>query len=245
MIQSRLKISTLNGGIWTLNNHKQAKLDNYNQHLLSREIWTFNFLTFLQLPDKQIQNHKVNFKLITRDQENEENNIIQFQPKYVDQCLIQVIKKLGIDYSLSQILSIQVIISNYVRNLSCSVRTTPQQDTLNKSISIPKNENLYEIDGTKFPYGLYSMHKKRRDCIDDVFHNSKSQRSKNTFSNYVDSRISQSDQTQKENKQKEYTSRSFLDNAYFSIICAKNNCKHRIKIKIRDSLPKDSRFQQS
>ncbi|CAD8168591.1 unnamed protein product [Paramecium octaurelia] len=130
------------------------------------------------------------------------------------------------------------------KNLSCSVRTTPQSDTLNKSLSIPKNENLYEIDGTKFPYGLYSMHKKRREYIEDAFHNSNSQRSKNMFSDYVDSRISQSEQAQKENKQKEYTSRSFLDNAYFSIICAKNNCKHRIKIKIRDSLPKDSRFQQ-
>ncbi|CAD8071261.1 unnamed protein product [Paramecium primaurelia] len=130
------------------------------------------------------------------------------------------------------------------KDLSCSVRTTPQQDNLNKSLSIPKNENLYEIDGTKFPYGLYTMHKKRRDQIQDLFHNQNSQRSKKIFSDYEDSRINQSDQVNKENKQKEYTSRSFLDNAYYSIICAKKNCKYRIKIKIRDSLPKESRFQQ-
>ncbi|CAD8085985.1 unnamed protein product [Paramecium sonneborni] len=51
-------------------------------------------------------------------------------------------------------------------------------------------------------------------------------------------------QKQKKNKQKEYRSRSFLDNAYFSILSVNRESQQRIKKMIQYSLPKESRFQQ-
>ncbi|CAD8079087.1 unnamed protein product [Paramecium sonneborni] len=69
------------------------------------------------------------------------------------------------------------------KDLSCSVRTTPQKDSHNQCQSILKNQNFYEIDGIKFPFGLYSMHKKRRNQIQDLLYSNNQQKQKKLDNN--------------------------------------------------------------
>ncbi|CAD8177235.1 unnamed protein product [Paramecium pentaurelia] len=135
--------------------------------------------------------------------------------------------------------------SNYkkFKQCCCSIKQSPREENLSQCISITRNYNFQKIDGIKFPESLYIIHKKRRDKLDDIFRNQTCENSISKMKQYEDENKLQQLLKQKENKQKEYVSRSFLDNAYFSILSINKESRQRVKKVIQYSLPKQSRFQ--
>ncbi|CAK81041.1 unnamed protein product (macronuclear) [Paramecium tetraurelia] len=140
-------------------------------------------------------------------------------------------------------LELSTLESNYkkFKKYCCSIKQSPKEEILSQCVSISRDQNFQKIDGIKFPESLYTIHKKRRDKLDDIF---KNQTCDNSIYKIKQFEEENQKQCMISNKQKEYTSRSYLDNAYFSILSVNRECRQRVKNAIQYSLPQESRFQQ-
>ncbi|CAD8186643.1 unnamed protein product [Paramecium pentaurelia] len=112
--------------------------------------------------------------------------------------------------------------------------------------TINPNSSFY-LNGVKLPYSLYVINKNRQMAITNLMNHAnphaheQSQQQIQMIDNQIKKvRI----ENQSKQKMKEYRSRSYLQNAYYSMLCVNSDSKKRLKKIIHRQFPQESRFQQ-
>ncbi|CAK89732.1 unnamed protein product (macronuclear) [Paramecium tetraurelia] len=126
------------------------------------------------------------------------------------------------------------------------VKNQQQTQQLNTSAYL-QQESSFMFNGVKLPYSLYMINKNRQLAISSIMQNASAQLQEQSKQQIemIDSQIKQV-RNEHQNKQKvrEYRSRSFLQNAYYSMLCVNQDSKKRLKRIIQGKFPMESRFQQ-
>ncbi|CAD8101061.1 unnamed protein product [Paramecium sonneborni] len=110
-----------------------------------------------------------------------------------------------------------------------------------------QQESLFIYNGVKLPYSLYMINRNRQLAINNLMQNANPQvqeQSKQQIE-MINNQIKKvRSEHQNRQKVKEYKSRSFLFNAYYSMLCVNQDSKKRLKKIIQGKFPMESRFQQ-
>ncbi|CAD8152306.1 unnamed protein product [Paramecium octaurelia] len=126
------------------------------------------------------------------------------------------------------------------------VKNQQQTQLLNTSAYF-QQESSFVFNGVKLPYSLYMINKNRQLAISSIMQNASAQLQEQSKQQIemIDSLIKKvRNEHQNKQKVKEYRSRSFLQNAYYSMLCVNQGSKKRLKRIIQGKFPMESRFQQ-
>ncbi|CAK81892.1 unnamed protein product (macronuclear) [Paramecium tetraurelia] len=147
-------------------------------------------------------------------------------------------------------------VKTYHSDLENSVNSTQRLIT-DPGIVAPKksNNNQYLIDreqvsedGVKFPFRLFMMNKRRQNLIsqlltntniNNIGHDSQNELEKKDLAERL---MAQIKTTQEQKSKKALTSKSYMNNAFYSLLALKKHSQEAVKLKYRQNLPKDSRF---
>ncbi|CAD8076354.1 unnamed protein product [Paramecium sonneborni] len=108
-------------------------------------------------------------------------------------------------------------------------------------------EQVYE-EGIKLPYRLYMINKKRKNFISQILTNTNTNNivlnNQNTSKNkdQAEQLVAQIKSTQQQKSIKALTSKSYMNNAFYSLLALNKCSQEAVKLKYRQNLPKDSRF---
>ncbi|CAK86739.1 unnamed protein product (macronuclear) [Paramecium tetraurelia] len=112
--------------------------------------------------------------------------------------------------------------------------------------TIHPNSSFY-LNGVKLPYSLYIINKNRQMAIANLINqaNPHAYEQSQQQIQMIDNQIKQVRiENQSKQKLKDYRSRSYLQNAYYSMLCVNSDSKKRLKKIIHRQFPQESRFQQ-
>ncbi|CAD8145025.1 unnamed protein product [Paramecium pentaurelia] len=108
-------------------------------------------------------------------------------------------------------------------------------------------EQIFQ-DGVKYPYQLYMMNEKRKNLISKLLTNtdindlSKDNQNNSKNKELADRLVAQIKLSQQLKSKKALTSKSYMNNALYSLLALNKNSQEAVKLKYRQNLPKDSRF---
>ncbi|CAD8064294.1 unnamed protein product [Paramecium sonneborni] len=103
-------------------------------------------------------------------------------------------------------------------------------------------------EGVKLPYRLYMINKQRKNLISQILTNTningKLQDNQNNSKNkdLTEQLVAQIKQSQLQKSKKALTSKSYMNNAFYSLLALNKYSQEAVKLKYRQNLPKDSRF---
>ncbi|CAK68746.1 unnamed protein product (macronuclear) [Paramecium tetraurelia] len=110
------------------------------------------------------------------------------------------------------------------------------------------DKELVFEDGVKYPYRLYMMNVRRKNLISQLLTNTNiNSVSKDCYNDsknkdLAERLVAQIKNSQQQKSKNALRSKSYMNNAFYSLLALNKNSQQAVKLKYRQNLPKDSRF---